>query len=144
MFVTYEPFKFPIQLQANGTVWQVVELMLQTPWLLITADDALEDTTRTFFLNATDTLLQFLENPTLGRTVGVQLVLPPRWSPTLKWHFVQVRRVDRELRSFNGMVSSAVLTSVDGQQYAGFPIEVTVREPADLSLVAELPLASTG
>lgn len=144
MFVTYEPFKFPIQFQGNGTVWQLVELMLQTPWMLITTDDEQEDTTRTFLLNATDTLLQFLENPTLGKTVGVQLVLPPRWSPSQQWHFVQVRRVDRELRSFNGMVPSAVLTSVDGQQYAGFPIEVTIREPADLSLVAELPLATTG
>jgi hypothetical protein len=142
MFVTHEPFKFPIQFQGNGTAWQVVELMLQTPWLLITADDAEEDTTRTFFLNATDTLLQFLENPALGRTVGVQLVLPPLWSPTKQWHFVQVRRVDRELRSVNGMVPSAVLTSVDGQQYCGFPIEATARAAADLALIVELPVAS--
>jgi hypothetical protein len=143
MFVTHEPFKFPIQIQGSGTAWQAVELMLQTPWLLITADDAEEDTDRTFFLDAADTLLQFIENTTLGKTVGVQLVLPPRWSPTKQWHFVQVCRIDRELRSFNGRVPSAVLTSVEGQQYGGFPIEVMAREVADLSLVIELPLAST-
>jgi hypothetical protein len=143
MFVTHEPFKFPIQFEGGSTTWHVVELMLQTPWLLITAEDAEEDTTRTFFLNGTDTLLQFLDNPTLGRTTGVQLVLPPRWSPTDEWCFLRIRRVERELRSVNGAIPSSVVTSASGQRFGGFPIEQTLREDADLALIVELQPAAS-
>ena len=142
MFVTHEPFKFPIQFAGGSTTWHLVELMVTTPWLLLTFEDQEEDVARTFFLNGTDTLLQLLVNPTLGRTTGVQLVLPPRWSPTLDWSLVRVRRIKRELRSIDGAIPSAVLTTADGQRYGGYPIERTVRDDSDLALVVELPLAA--
>lgn len=144
MFVTHEPFKspFPFQLPGGSTTWHVVELMLHTPWLLITVEDEEEeDAIRTYFLSGTDVLLQLLNNPTLGKTKGVQLVLPPGWSPTREWCFVRIRRVERELRSATGAVLSSVITSVGGQRFGGFPIEPTVREDSDLALILELPVA---
>jgi hypothetical protein len=146
MFVTHEPFKFPVQFQGDGGIWTVVELMLQTPWLILTADDDQEDTTRTFFLNGTDALLQFLQNPTLGKTTGVHLVFPPRWYPSndKDWSLVRVRRVEREIRSIDGAVPGAVLTSVEGKRYGGFPIEAIDRADADLELVVELQPTADG
>jgi len=143
MFVTHEPFKspFPFQLPGGSTTWHVVELMLHTPWLLITVEDEEEeDAIRTYFLSGTDVLLQLLNNPTLGKTRGVQLVLPPGWSPTREWCFVRIRRIERDLRSA-GAVRSSVITSVSGQRFGGFPIQPIVREDSDLALIVELPIA---
>lgn len=138
MFVTHEPFRFPIQFQGSGTTWQSVELMLQSPWLLITVEEDDEGPPRTFFLDTTETLLRFLESPTLGRPVGVQLVLPPQWSPSAQWQFVHICSVYRELRAAKGKVARAVLLAKSGQQYGGYPIEETVRDMAELALFCEL------
>ena len=43
----------------------------------------------------------------------------------------------------NGAVPSAVLKSIDGQRYGGFPIRQTHRDEADLIALVDLPVAAT-
>lgn len=62
MFVTHEPFKFPIQFGGEGTTWQAVELMLETPWLILSVEDKQDELRRNIFVDGTDTLLQLLTN----------------------------------------------------------------------------------
>lgn len=138
MFATYEPFKFPLQLGDDSTIWRGVEIMLNTPWLLATLDTD-EDVPRTFLLKGPDDLLQVLRSPELGRLNGVRLVLPPEASPSSEWSFVPIRRVERELRSIDGAMPSAVLQARDGQRYGGFPIQQTQRDEVDLVAIMELP-----
>lgn len=141
MFATYEPFKFPLQLDNSSTIWRGVEVMLYTPWLLATLEDD-EEVPRTFLLKGTDDLLQVVEASALGRLTGLRLVLPPNLSPTSDWTFVPVCRVERELRSVDGAILSAVLTSRDGRRYSGFPIAPTERDDSDLAVLVDLPMAA--
>ncbi len=142
MFATYEPFKFPLQFGDDSTIWRGVEIMLNTPWLLATLEDD-EDVPRTFLLKGPDDLLQVVQKSDLGKLTGVRLVLPPEVSPTSDWAFVSVCRVERELRSIDGAIPSAVLTSVDGRRYGGFPIAPTERKDSDLVLLVDLRMAAT-
>lgn len=142
MFATYEPFKFPVQFDADSTIWRGVEIMLNTPWLLATLEDEAGMSLRTFLLKGTDELQQFAEGSTLGRLTSVRLVLPPDLSPKGDWAFVPVRRVERELRSVDGAAPSVVLADADGRRYGGFPIGPTERTPADVALIVEFPQSS--
>jgi hypothetical protein len=143
MFATYEPFKFPLQFDNESTIWRGIEIMLNTPWLLAAAFDDVEGVPRTFLLQGTFDLLQFLESPVIGRLTGVRLVLPPDLSPTCDWTFVPIWRIERELRSSDGAIPSVVLTARDGRRYGGFPIAPTQRDDADLAPLVELPMSAT-
>lgn len=139
MFATYEPFKFPLQFGNESTIWCGVEIMLNTPWLLATLEDD-EAVPRTFLLKGPDDLLQVVERSDLGKLTGLRLVLPPGQSPTSDWSFVPVRSVERELRSIDGAIPSAVLRSMGGERYGGFPIQQTERDEADLEVLMDLPV----
>lgn len=140
MFRTFESFKYPIQLAEDSTIWRGIELVLNAPRLLITVQDE-EDTCRTFMLNDNFDLLQFVETPGMGTLISARIVLPPDWSPSNDWEFVRICRVERELRSVEGVMPSAVLTSSDGLRYGGYPIAPVDRNDRDLSLLFDLSKA---
>lgn len=140
MFATYEPFKFPLQFNDDSTIWRGVEIMLSTPWLIATLDTN-EKVARTFLLEGPDDLLQILHSPGLGRLAAVRLVLPPAASPTGDWSFVSIDRVERELRSTDRIMPSAILKSSDGQRYGSFPIQHGEWDDADLVLLIDLSVA---
>ncbi len=142
MFATYEAFKFPLQFGDGSTIWRGVEIMLNNPWLIATLEDD-DEVPRTFLLKGLDDLLHVMESSELGKLTGVRLVLPPYVSPTSDWSFVHVCRVERELRSSDGAMPSAVLKSNDGRRYGGFPIHQTHRDEADLIALADFPVAAT-
>lgn len=142
MFATYEPFKFPIQLGDDSTIWLGVEIMLNTPWILATLEDD-EEVPRTFLLKGPDDLLHVVQSSDLGTLTAVRLILPPNASPTSDWAFVPVCRVERELRSIDGAIPSSVLTCAEGRRYGGFPIALTERDDTDLALVVDLSTGAT-
>ena len=143
MFATHEPFKLPFQLDEDSTIWRGIEVMMNAPWLLVTIEDEVEEVTRTFLLTGMNDLLGFVENSTMGRLTGVKAVIPPRLSPTRDWAFLSICRIERELRSVDGALPSAVLTATDGRRYGGFLIQPIERDDSDLILLVELPMAAT-
>ena len=137
MFATHDALGYPFQFGPDRMLWRGVELMLHTPWLLVTFEINSE-LNRTFLLKGTDELLRFAEGSGPGTLSSVRLVLPPDGSPGSDWIFVPVRRVEKERRSIDGAVVSAVVTTSDGRRYGSFPIQPLDRANSDLELLVDL------
>lgn len=139
MFATHESFKFPVQIDAEFTTWQGVELFSFSPWLIVVIDDHEEEADRTFLLNGVSELMQLIRSKSIRRVCSVDLAMPPGRAGEHPWRLLPIRRVECERSSLGSRVPSAVLTTSDGQRYGGFPIESVVREDSELVLVVDLP-----
>ncbi len=141
MFATFEESKFPVQLDDKSTVWRCVEIVMNAPSLLVTLEE--DDIVRYHLLQGGDDLLQVIEAFGPSRVTGVHIVLPPDMSPSGDWAILPVSRVELEPPLPDGSSPGAILTTRDGQQYGGFPLETTHTNHAHLAVLLDLPKKST-
>lgn len=130
MFRTFDAYKFPVQLESGSTVWRAVELVLNAPRLLVTTEDS--ESRRTFLLNDTSDLLQFITELRGEKLHAVRLVLPPDYSSSADWEFIPIKQIGRDSRSSPASLNGAILMALSGQQFGGFPISPIQVEPFDV------------
>lgn len=139
MFITYQPFKFPLQFDRESTIWTAVELALHTPVFLVSTTTEDDEATRTFMLDGTNELLEFSTREPAGRIAALHVLQPPRSSARKKWALVTMREILLQKAPPDGSRPSAVVRSVNGALYGGFPVAPLKGDPGPLLPLASLP-----
>jgi hypothetical protein len=122
MFMTMDDFKVPGDAGAGQTLWSAFNLVAVSAVLIVTIRRYGHDYDSSLLLASDQQLLGLIRSPVGGKVKAVNLLFPPRWSPTLDWHAAKVVKIEALEASKDEPLELAVLTLADGSRHLGFPL----------------------
>lgn len=124
MFATHSALKFPIQLPGDdSTTWHGVEVVLDTPWVICTLFEQVEEVSRKFLVSDQDVMVQMASPKSGAKLEAIHLVLPPRYSTSHEWEILPIAALETLPPEGRRALGHPVLTTRDGVHYTGFPLE---------------------
>ena len=108
---------------AGQTLWSALDLVAVSAVLIVTMRRFGHDYDSALLLANDQQQLELIRSPVGGKVKAVNLLFPPRWSPTLDWHAAKVVKVEARENSKDEPLELAVLTLNDGSRHLGFPLQ---------------------
>ena len=124
LFATHPALKFPIQFPGDeSTTWNGVEVVLDTPWVICTLFERVEEISRKFLVADQDVMVQMASRQTGAQLEAIHLVLPPGYSTSHEWEILPIAALETLPPEGPRSRGHPVLTTRDGVHYTGFPLE---------------------
>ena len=139
MFLTFEAFKMPLEVDPARQAWSLVELMAVSPVLLVTHRKPGRDFDTALLMSGDQELLGVMRGVPRGSVTAVHVLFPPRWSSSSGWEVLPVRKIEAKARTHDMPLETAVLTLSDGAKYTGFPLSLARADSTELTLLVEFP-----
>ena len=123
MFMTMDDFKIPSDAGPGQTLWSSLNMVAVSAVLIVTMRRYGHDYNSALLLANDQQLLELIRSPVGYAVQAVNLLFPPKWSPTRDWHAAKVVKIETREASKDEPLELAVLTLSDGSRHLGFPLQ---------------------